>query len=407
MIENTQKRRLYASLTLALLTTSGCTHGSGTDDILNMTNTHGYQAHVKAASKGNKNKKRAVKFNVSSQYKACTTPFPASAVNTANIPMGDAELLSIGDLLQISVIDDETFTGQFEVSQDGSLKLPHLPPIRANGNSAKYLERRIAKNLMEKGFYVTKPNVSVRVVDFASARVFVSGAVFEPGTISIGAVSSTDRDAQRQAAPGGTADGRRLSRALQSSGGIRPDADLSNIKIIRGGKTINIDARPAMEGKYYQDIILLSGDRVEVASRGCFQDKLVKPAALTRPGIKIIATNQTKTTGGTPIGKDKRELRYGTRLSQAVTSINCVGGAKLTNARRSAILITRNPITQEPFIFETNVEDLIRNQNRDYADPFIMPGDALACYDSTSVDAFEIISGLGGLGLMVLSAMAK
>ena len=86
------------------------------------------------------------------------------------------------------------------------------------------------------------------------------------------------------------------------------------------------------------------------------------------------------------ISKDTVELRYGTRFLQAVFSLNCVGGARLTNSNRSAVLFTRNPITGQSIVIERNLEELLRRGDRDDFDPYLMPGDALACYDSSVIN---------------------
>ena len=41
------------------------------------------------------------------------------------------ERLSRGDLVDIRILEDEVFTGEYEISRDGTLKLPYLDAIRA------------------------------------------------------------------------------------------------------------------------------------------------------------------------------------------------------------------------------------------------------------------------------------
>ncbi len=310
----------------------------------------------------------------------------------------DEELLSQGDLLDVSVGDDDTFSGSYEVSQDGTLKLPHLSPVPAHGQTVTSVEAAINAALISGGLYHASPRVSVRVTDFAPARVFVGGAVFEPGSVTVGGASGKDIDPARQQARGATAEGRRLSRALQSAAGIRPDADLSHIAIKRGGRTITVDARPAVDGQPYNDLLLLEGDRIEVPSRGCFQEALMVPSPVTAPGVTVFMSNLTQpaaANANSAIGKEARELRYGTRFMQAVVGMNCVGGAQLTSADRSAVLFTHNPITGASIVVERRIEDLLGRADRDNFDPYILPGDAIACYDSAQTNVFELARGFG------------
>jgi polysaccharide export outer membrane protein len=69
----------------------------------------------------------------------------------------------------------------------------------------------------------------------------VTGAVFQPGRILI-----NDRPVARQAQQqtqqtGDYPTGRYLSAALKGAGGIRPDADIKCIRLIRQGKHQTID----------------------------------------------------------------------------------------------------------------------------------------------------------------------
>ena len=322
--------------------------------------------------------------------------FPLSATMVE----ADAEALTSGDLLDVRVGQDDTLSGAFKVSQDGNLRLPHLPPVRAEGRAVDTVETAISESLVAAGFYRALPDVSVRITDTAGARVFVSGAVFEPGSMMIGGVGGKDVDSVRQRAIGWVAEGRRLSRALQSAGGVRPDADLSQVVVVRAATRMVLDVRPALTGQPYADIVLLSGDRIEVGSRRCFQDALMVPSAITAAGIKVYMSNLTQpaaSNASAAIGKETQDLRYGTRLMQAMVGMNCVGGAKLTNADRSVVLLTHNPMTGASIAISRRVEDLIRRADRDDFNPFILPGDAMACYDSRQTNILAITNAFGSV----------
>ncbi|NLH82161.1 MAG: polysaccharide biosynthesis protein, partial [Phyllobacteriaceae bacterium] len=248
------------------------------------------------------------------------------------------------------------------------------------------------------GTYPTAPQVSVRLMEFAAARVFVGGAVFEPGAYEIGGPTATRTEGERLAAIGAAGDDRRLSRALRAAGGIRPDADLSRVTVLRGTRRSTYDLRPAIAGRAYADVILLAGDQVDVPSRGCFQEAVMKPSPISPAGVKVFLSNLTvpATSNAQSLnGKDARELRWGTRFLQAAIGMNCVGGTALTNADRTVVLFTRNPITGSSIVVERRLEDLLRRADRDEYDPWIMPEDALACYDSRSTNLVDVARQLG------------
>ncbi|MEO0819348.1 MAG: polysaccharide biosynthesis/export family protein [Pseudomonadota bacterium] len=333
----------------------------------------------------------------------CTTASPVSP--GAWVP--SAEALSPGDLVSVSVGSDAVFTGAFEISADGALRLPHLSPLAALGRDAAALERDVAERLVREGFYRRAPRVSVRLADPASARILVSGAVFEPGQHAIGRVGGEDRDTARQDAIGAGGGTRSVSAALRAAGGIRPDADLARVRLTRAGKARILDLTGAIGGQAFEDVSLIAGDRVEVPSRGCFQEALMVPNAVSPPGVSIYLSNLTKPADAnalSAIGRETRQMPYGARFLQAVTSMNCVGGTQMTNADRYAVLFSRNPMTGASVVIERRIEDLLRRADRDDLDPYLLPGDAIACYDSTVTNITDIarsVATVFGAGVLL------
>jgi len=310
------------------------------------------------------------------------------------------ELLNRGDLLDIRVADDDTFTGDYEISRDGTVRLPFLDGIAAQGRSVDAIEADLTRALIDEGFYVSDPRVSVRVQDLSEISVSVSGAVFEARPIEIGRARGDDIDPIRQAALGASTEARDLANAIRNAGGIRPDADLSAVELRRGGRTYTLDLRPVMEGRDRADIMLLTGDEVFVPSRMCFQEDLVKPSPISPPGVALFLSNLTQPAAGnaqSAVGRTVREVPYGTRLMQAVVDTNCVGGARATSAHRSAALMSRNPISTVSVVIERDIEGMLRRADRDDYDPYLMPGDAIACYDSAVTNVAEVGRVLTGI----------
>lgn len=315
------------------------------------------------------------------------------------------ERLTRNDLVNIRVGDDETFNGDYVVSRDGTLKLPFLQPIAAQGRSTDQIEADVLSQLLADDFYDEAPRISVRVTDFASVSVGVSGAVFEPRAIEIGGVRGDSIDARRQGAIGASTEGRNLSVALRAAGGVRPDADISAVEVRRGSAVYRLDMRGVFEGKNAVDIMLLTDDEVSVPSRQCFQEDLMRPSPISPPGVSLFLSNLTQpanNNASSAIGRDVREIPYGTRYLQAVIDANCVGGPRTTSADRSSVLFSRNPVTGVSVVIERDIEDLLRRADRDDYDPYLLPGDALACYDSTVTNITEIGRVFGVLGVVTL-----
>ena len=65
------------------------------------------------------------------------------------------------------------------------------------------------------------------------------------------------------------------------------------------------------------------------------------------------------------------------------------------NAARKVVLMSRNPINDQSVVIQRSVERLVRHDNRDERDPYLMPGDSLACYDSFAMNVKDVISLVG------------
>jgi hypothetical protein len=201
-----------------------------------------------------------------------------------------------------------------------------------------------------------------------------------------------------------------LSTAIAFAGGVRPDADISHVEVRRGGRVSIVDLTGMVSGDPVNDVMLLDGDRVIVTSRRCFQPELARPTPITPPGVRAYISNLSvpaNNNSGAAIGRDSSNFPYGTRLLQALASMNCIGGAQMTNADRWAVLISVNPLDGQTEVIERRIEGLVRRPDRDAYNPVIMPNDAIACYDSVVTNGRELVRTLteavvtGALGVAI------
>ena len=93
---------------------------------------------------------------------------------------------------------------------------------------------------------------------------------------------------------------------------------------------------------------------------------------------------------GAAVGRYSTSLPYGTRLLQAAVSANCVGGKAWTNAPRRIVLASKNPLTDEVQVLERSIEELMTLPNKAKINPYLMPNDAVACYDSDMTNYRDI-----------------
>lgn len=304
--------------------------------------------------------------------------------------------LAEGDRLQLNVAGDkDQLTGSYIIAANGRIMLMGRIGILAAGKSLPELESEIARLLISRRLIKPIANgVSLKQVELASVSISVSGAVFEPGTVRVGERKADIRNLNvSNVVSGDLNTGRMLSTALRAAGGIRPDADPSEIYLIRGSNWSRIDMRGAMDGTLSNDLSISSGDRIFVGSVGCLNEELVRPSPITAPGIRIFMSNLTRpaaSNAASAIGKEATSLPYGTRFLQGLVSANCVGGSAM-NAGRSAVLISRNPVTKQSVVISRSIEQLVRSADRDDYNPYLMPGDAIACYDSLAMNLRDVV----------------
>ena len=305
-------------------------------------------------------------------------------------------VLSPGDLIQLQIVRGEGFDGDFVIAPIGYVRLPFIGDIPAAGTTVTQLENTIARLLVTGGYY--RPNfvqVSIDVLHWAPIQVSISGAVFQSGDVLINERRAKKDPVAKVEAAGDITTQRRQRKAHSTAAGVRPDADIRNVVLIRNGRRRVFDMTGAIDGGPVDDPLLVAGDRVHVPSRGCFQIALARPSRITPPGIRVYMSNLTRpaaSNAASAIGEHATKLPYGTRFLQGLVSANCVGGIQATNARRWGVLISRNPVTGESEVVARSIEDLVRRGDRDDFNPVLLPNDAIACYDSHVTNVRDVIA---------------
>lgn len=307
--------------------------------------------------------------------------------------------LSPGDMIEVLIYEGEEFSGNYVVNLDGNLNLPFTTAIPVQGLDTSEVEAKIAMHLIKNDIF--KPlnlKVSVRTLQWAPVQVSVAGAVFNAGRQLINQKLPSQVQKDRSLAYGGYPTTRFLSEALRSASGVRPDAKINKVIVIRDGWQMDVDLSGVFSGAPVHDIPLIAGDHVVVPTTGCFQHQLVRPSQITPKGFRVYISNlitPAKDNSSANVGKYSTSLPYGTKLLQAAVSGNCVGGIYSTNAPRRVVLISKNPLTGQSEVIIRSIEDLINHANRDEFNPYVLPEDAIACYDSTVTNLRDIAATIG------------
>ena len=298
---------------------------------------------------------------------------------------------SPGDRLNVFVPGSPEFSGDYAINADGRVILPFAGEVEAIGLTNAELSKRIQAALIRSGAF--KPDnilLSVRPVQYAPINITVAGAVFLPGRFVINNIAAADKGEKALTKFGDSPIDRFVAAALRAAGGIRPDADLTHVVLWRGKKSFVLNWQGAISGAPVDDVPLLEGDHIEVGEAPCFQSALVRPSQITPPGIRLFLSNLTAPQVTSVSLNSRDTVPYGTRLLQGLVSANCVGGSRASNASRYAVLISRNPKTMQTEVIQRSIEQMVLSPDRDSINPYLMPDDSIACYDSAVTDVREV-----------------
>ncbi len=171
--------------------------------------------------------------------------------------------LASGDRLEITVLGDpDRLTGTYVIDSDGSLAIRGMPPVDAAGTSIAQLTQRLRTQLIGAGLVRPLRNaVRVALIESSGAAVAVGGAVFFPGAVRAGDRTAESRIGLREGPVSGDDNSSRtLAGAIRAAGGVRPDADIQRIYLIRDRQYAEFDLSGFIHGWASQGVAVSSGD---------------------------------------------------------------------------------------------------------------------------------------------------
>ncbi|MCJ8141381.1 polysaccharide export protein [Ancylobacter sp. A5.8] len=106
----------------------------------------------------------------------------ATVPSASSVPAGDQNaqteyLLGTGDRLRVTVFNEPTLSGEFQVNASGIISMPLIGNIDAQGKSAHALETAIAQKLASG--YMRDPRVNVEVLQYRP--FYIIGEISKPG----------------------------------------------------------------------------------------------------------------------------------------------------------------------------------------------------------------------------------
>lgn len=127
-----------------------------------------------------------VQSSTSATVPSATPPVTASATATAGATPGSTTVsessqddyrLGVADKIRIIVFNEETLSGEFSVSDSGTLSLPLIGDVQARGRSPREVVKDITAKLADG--YLREPRVSLDVLTYRP--FYIMGEVTKPG----------------------------------------------------------------------------------------------------------------------------------------------------------------------------------------------------------------------------------
>lgn len=170
------------------------------------------------------------------------------SVNIAQVgAVQDDYVLGIGDEVVLTLRGQENAEYRTEVNRDGNVTFPKLNPVSAAGRNFGQL-RQVLLAAVHRGYVSTDGFVTIGRMRQIS--VLVSGEVGSPGMRTLTGLST-------------------VADAIFVSGGVRKSGSLRNVRVLRGGRELNVDLYSILIGGVRsRNITLADGDKVIVPPIG-------------------------------------------------------------------------------------------------------------------------------------------
>ena len=303
------------------------------------------------------------------------------------------EILSPGDVININIMNHKVLSKDYIIKSNGYIYLPWIKPIEVKGLSIDELSEKLKNNYIntkifnEDGFYII-----ITVKKYAPISIKVNGEVFKPGLIVIN--KNKPEFNQYQNLDISYVEDKMLTLAIKLAGGIKPTANVENVRLIRYGIEYHLNLNGVLDDGEFHDIPLVSGDEIYIGSSFCVDKDLIRLSRITPVGVKLFLSNVTIPANNnnlSNINKDTREFPYGSRFMDAVFNSNCMGGTEASNSNRSFLLITSLNNDDELVALKISAYDLIKHKNSIHYNPYLMNGDKVTCYDSDMTNYAAII----------------
>ena len=168
--------------------------------------------------------------------------------------IGKKDILSIivWDHPELTLPNESSISAGHIVDSTGHVYFPYAGKIYVAGKTTSDVQSILERKLTK---FITKPQITVRVANYRSQKVYVSGAVLKPHTISITDVPLTIRD------------------ALSKAGGVSPDLFIGFASLTRGKTKVTIDLNRLLKNNdNKQNFLLKNNDRLHILAKDEYEE---------------------------------------------------------------------------------------------------------------------------------------
>lgn len=292
-------------------------------------------------------------------------------------------ILGAGDVIFIDIENISEFTGIFEIGPTGSVYLPRLRAIKAEGLTVDEFRQKITQEYLK---YLNDPQIYIRPISFRPIRVYVGGEVSRPGFYTLTGVINTDKNLETVVDTNLSDNNASESvvfptvfDAIQISRGVTAYSDLSKVTIIRkislgkggGSKKAELNFLSLLtEGDESQNLRLFDDDIIQVKkSDEILIDQLLKSSRtnLSPYNLSVFVSGRVRMPG-------RIVLPQGSSLNQALIASD---GPKVIRGKVEFVRFRRGGNAERRLITYSPNEPVAS-----YNNPILMNGDLIRVQDN-------------------------
>jgi polysaccharide export outer membrane protein len=248
----------------------------------------------------------------------------------------------------------DSMTSGYTVDAGGMIQYAYIGPLKVSGLTEMEARDALAQKLSR---FVRAPQVTLRIEAYRSKRVYMDGAVRNPGVLALNDMPMT------------------LPEAINRAGGFTPIADRSTVAITRGDKTVVVNIPDMIaKGVNPDNIELRRGDLVRV---------------FAQTDTKVYVFGEVNKPGSLTFNNGRMSLNE---------ALGDAGGISQTSGDASQVFVVRGRDAGKPVVYHLNAGSPAAMATAD--------GFALKPNDVVFVDASALVRWSRVMGLIVPSTQA-